>query len=364
MKVLHLETGTHMYGGAMQVLYLLKGLSKRGIHNILVCPRNSEIALEADPYVRTLYPVSMRGDLDLPFIFRFYKILQRERPDIIHLHSRRGADTLGGIGARLYGKAKVVLTRRVDNPERPFLVKMKYSLYDRIITISEAIRQVLLREGVPEEKTATVRSAIDTEQLYLNCHWQWFKDEFALKDGDYPVGMVAQFIKRKGHRYLIEIAGEIVKIHPNVRFLLFGKGPLEEDVKQQVHKRGLSEYFRFCGFRKDIKRVYPCLKLLVHPAEMEGLGVSLIEATGSGVPVVAFSAGGVPEIVRDGQNGFVVPIGDIDGLKSAILRLIKDESLRKEMGQQGKAIVQKKFSMDAMVEGNLRVYREILRWDH
>ncbi|MCJ7500627.1 glycosyltransferase, partial [bacterium] len=98
MKILHVETGMNLYGGALQVHYLLRGLADReGVESVLVCPSGSAIAEAARENVQTLHAVPMRGDLDLLFIHRLLDIIRKETPDIIHLHSRRGADILGGI---------------------------------------------------------------------------------------------------------------------------------------------------------------------------------------------------------------------------------------------------------------------------
>ncbi|MCK5352450.1 glycosyltransferase family 1 protein, partial [bacterium] len=97
MRILHVETGMNLYGGALQVHYLLRGLAGReDVENVLVCPEGSAIAEAARENVRTLHPVPMKGDLDLLFVPRLLGIIRKECPDIIHLHSRRGADILGG----------------------------------------------------------------------------------------------------------------------------------------------------------------------------------------------------------------------------------------------------------------------------
>lgn len=359
MKVLHVETGMNLYGGALQVLYLIGGLMKREVINVLCCPAGSRIGAEAVGICNRVRFVPFSGELDLLFVGRLMRVIRSERPDIVHLHSRRGADTLGGVAASLSG-VETVLSRRVDNPEHPSLARMKYRLYDRVVTISNAIRDVLASEGVPPEKITCVHSAVDAEAYGAACDREWFAKEFELSPEARVVGMAAQFIERKGHRHLIQAAPDILKTFPETKFLLFGKGPLEDEMKALCRNTGVSGSVLFPGFRDDLQRIYPCLDLLVHPADMEGLGVSLLQAAASGVPIVAARAGGLPEVVRHGMNGLLAPPRDPGALAEAVKTLLADPARARSMGEAGRAIVEREFSIDTMVEGNLRVYQELL----
>jgi glycosyltransferase involved in cell wall biosynthesis len=359
VKVLHVETGRNLYGGALQVLYLVRGLAERGIENVLVCPTGSRIAEEARDTAGKVLDVRMAGDLDLRFVFTLMGIIRRESPDIVHLHSRRGADVLGGIAARLCG-AKTILSRRVDNPEGRIAAWLKYRLYHRVITISEGIRAVLLKEGLPAGKVTCVRSAVDLENHRLPCGYEWFRDEFGVPEGYKVVGAAAQFIRRKGHRSLLEAVPSILRFFPKTRFVLFGKGPLEEELRELCLRLGIGEHVIFAGFRDDLARALPCLHVLVHPAELEGLGVVLLQAAASRVPVVAADAGGIPEIVRSGVNGILVPPRDPGAIADAVVKVLNNPGMARSMGHAGRRIVEEEFSTGAMAKGNLRVYREVL----
>jgi glycosyltransferase involved in cell wall biosynthesis len=282
------------------------------------------------------------------------------RPDLVHVHSRRGADVWGGLAARICG-IPAVLTRRVDNPEPGWLARRKYSLYHRVIAISRGIREVLLRQGVPDWKITCVPSAVDIGVYGQECDLEWFRSEFGLAPGDVPVGMIAQFIERKGHRHLIRALPEILRACPDVRVLLFGQGPLREEVGRELQRAGLDGRTVMAGFRSDLHRILPCLRLVVHPALMEGLGVSLLQAAAAGVPIVAFDAGGIPEIVLDGYNGYLVSACQTDGLAQAVISLVIDRARAVQMGKNGIRLATDAFSINAMVAGNTAVYREVLR---
>jgi glycosyltransferase involved in cell wall biosynthesis len=183
--------------------------------------------------------------------------------------------------------------------------------------------------------------------------------EFGLPDNALIVGMAAQFIPRKGYEVLMGAIPQITARYPTARFLLFGQGPLQERIRDRAEREGLSESVRFTGFRKDLASYLGCLDLLVHPALDEGLGIVLLEACAAGIPVVATPVGGVPEVIRDRVNGLLVPAGDAEALAGAVMRLLEAKDLRIRLGRAGREIVEEEFSVETMVEGNLRVYREL-----
>jgi len=343
MKILHIETGMNLYGGGRQVVWILKGLADRGVENVLLCPAGSEIATAQFPAGVEVVYVPMGGDLDLSFVPKAMAQIRHHRPDVIHLHSRRGADWLGGIAARLC-RTPAVLSRRVTNPENRFAVPLKYRLYRRVITISDAIRQTLIDAGVDPAIIRVVRSAVAEPAADSGWTSERLRGEFDLDPDACVIGMAAQFIRRKGHEVLLEALPAVLAAQPSVRVLLFGRGPLEEIIAR----------------RSDLDQLIACLDILVHPALDEGLGVIVLEASAAGVPVVSTRAGGIPEAVRENETGLLVPPGDADALADALIRLAGDADLRHRMGAGGAAQMRRDFSIDAMADGNLEVYREIL----
>jgi glycosyltransferase involved in cell wall biosynthesis len=359
VKVLHVESGMHLYGGARQVAYLLAGLRENGVESVLVCAEGSAISAKAVELGVRLHEIPMRGDHDLSLIWRLKRIIEDEHPDVVHLHSRRGADLLGGVAARLAG-VKSVLSRRVDNPESRFVVKWKYRLYDRVVTISRGIAEVLLSEGLPAEKLSCVRSAVNVEAFQGACDHTRFRKSFGLDEGALVMGVAAQLIPRKGHRYLLEAMPGLLADFPSLQLLVFGRGPLQGDLNEQIEKLQLQDHVNMAGFREDLPAILPCLDLLVHPALMEGLGIALLQAASSGLPIVAVNAGGMPEAVEDGVNGRLVTPGSSADLADALRQLLSDEELRLRMGKAGREKMRREFSLQGMVEGNMRVYRELL----
>jgi glycosyltransferase involved in cell wall biosynthesis len=358
LKVLHVEMGRHLYGGARQVVYLLDGLAGFSGEHGLVCAEGAEIAgAIGNPAVR-VHALKSAGDLDLAFIERLRQVIRAEQPDLLHIHSRRG-DMMAAMAGRLENLA-MVHSRRVDNPPSAFDLRVKFPLFDRIVTISDGIRQVLLQAGVPAGQIVCIPSAVDTGRFQPRPGRDAFLAEFGLR-GDGPVlAMIAQLIPRKGHAVFFDALPKVLARHPAAQALIFGRGPLQDALRNAVQERGLGPHVRFVGFRTGMEAVIPHVDLVIHPAFQEGLGVALLETAACGVPIVACRAGGIPEIVRDGLNGRLLEPGDSAGLAEAINGLLDDPAKLAACGEAGRRLVLEHFSIPRMVEHNRQVYVELL----
>jgi glycosyltransferase involved in cell wall biosynthesis len=359
MKTLHVEAGRHYYGGPLQVVFLLQGLKARGESVALVCPVGSAIASVARSEGMTVHEITMKGDLDIGLVGRLRAVIRTEQPDVVHLHSRRGCDVWGALAARLE-RVPVVLSRRVDNPEPRGWFPLKYSLYDHVVAISDGVKKVLLHAGLAPTKVTRVHDAVDSARFRPGHHdLAWFRRELSLADDEITIAMVAQFIARKGHRTLLAALPVVLAAYPRTRLLLFGQGPDMAMLRRYVAAVGLTHHVVFAGFRTDLERLLPCVDVLAHPALMEGLGVALLQAAACGVPIVAGRTGGVPEVVQPGINGELIEPGDALALAEHLIRLLRDATLRRRYGTAGRALAVNRFSIDAMVDGNLAVYRMV-----
>jgi glycosyltransferase involved in cell wall biosynthesis len=358
MNILHVEGGRHLYGGAVQALYLLRGLAARGHKNLLACPRGCALA-KAAAEVAEVHELALHGDADVLMIGKLWRVICQTQPQLVHLHSRIGADVMGGVAARLAG-VPVIHTRRVDNPEPRWLVALKYRLHDRVIAISEGIGKVLIAEGLPAAKLRIVRSAVEWHRYAQPVDRSAIRARLGVADDALLIGVIAQLIPRKGHRFLLAALPELLAVHPNLQVRFFGQGARAAALHQQIAALGLTAQVQLMGFRDDLAEIVPTLDLVVHPVLMEGLGVSLLQAASAGVPIVASRVGGIPEAVRDGDTGLLVPPGDIGALRTAINALLANNEQRQRLGANGKIRMEQEFGIDAMVEGNLAVYRELI----
>ncbi|MEL7447893.1 MAG: glycosyltransferase family 4 protein [Pseudomonadota bacterium] len=361
MKTLHIESGRHLYGGAGQVVYLVRELGKRGIDSVLACPPGSAIAdimRGAGPGWRTV-EVPMGGDVDVGLMGRLKELIHTERPDVVHIHSRRGADTFGALAARRSG-VPVLLSRRVEHMERWPVLELKLALADRVVAISRGIHGLLLGRGLKADKLGFAPDAVDIPAFQSPMPRTEFDQRFDVAPGVKVIGVVAQLTPPKGHTHLVDALPDVVAANPNVQVLFFGKGPKEAVLREQVSQLGLDAVVRFCGFHDDIAQLLGCFDVLAHPAISEGLGVALLEAASAGVPIVTCAVGGIPEVVIDGETGRAVPPGDAPALAAALNSLLADPELAGRYASAALAHVEENFSLRAMVDGNVAAYHHLL----
>lgn len=359
MSVIHLETGRHLYGGALQVLYLAQGLQERGVQSVVMVPKGSEVAGAARKRWLRVEEFSYRGEGDLLSLARLVRRFSRADVELVHLHSRRGADTLGALAANL-ARAPAILTRRVDNRETGWIVGAKYGLYRRVVAISAAVRDMLVEQGVPARKISLVHSAVDADD-WRDPRGTAERDlEFSLDPGGPAGAMVAQFISRKGHWVLIDALAILKRRGLTPTIVLFGRGALAGDVAALAEIAGVGGQIRFAGFRDDLHRWLGSFDFCVHPALREGLGVAALQAGAAGIPVVGARAGGIPEIIEDGGTGLLCSPGDARELAKAVARIVDDPGAARAMGEHARERIRTLFSVGAMVEGNLEVYRQVV----
>ncbi|AWB68256.1 glycosyl transferase [Saccharobesus litoralis] len=357
--IAHIEAGRHLYGGALQVYYLIAELAKsKQYKQVLICPVGSEIGQKCAGLCQVV-EIEMKGDLDLAMTARIRKALLRYEVDICHIHSRRGADIWGLLAAKWAG-CQTVLTRRVDNKEPNWLASFKYRRFDFVAAISQGIKHVMLQSVANASQVEVIRSAVDVDTYQVTPQKDWFCAEFNFSAQDKVIAIVAQLIKRKGHAVLFEAVEPLLAANPNLKVLVLGQGPLREELEQKVKQRNLHQQIIFAGFRNDLPRVLPNLDIVVHPAFAEGLGVSLLQASACGVPIIASRAGGIPEAVIDGVNGFLVEPGEVNALRDKLQCLLADNNLRQQIAMAGRQLMERDYAISVMANRYHEVYQNLL----
>lgn len=353
---MHLEAGRHLYGGAGQVGQLIAGLAAQGIANTLVCAPQQPLAaaLPAADVIR----LPMAGDLDLAALGRLRRAIARVQPDLVHVHSRRGADWYGGWASRLQDRP-AVLTRRVDAAESKPVAKLKYRPYRFVVAISRAVESQLAAVLAPDDgRVRRIPSAVDASRFQPDPAARGrLIEQFSLPQDAPIVGVAAQLIERKGHRWLFDCLPALIRRHARLTVLCFGRGPLEASLRRHVADLDLQAHVRFAGFRDDLPRLLPGLDLLVHPAQREGLGVALLEAMSCAVPVVAAARGGIIDIVDSGAEGVLLPLDDRGRWVRAIDELLADPARRRRMGAAGRDRILREHSAELMASRYLELYR-------
>src|SRR5262245_47770132 len=365
MFSLHIDTARTWRGGQNQVLLTVNGLRSIGHRATLVAHPDGELRRRAAEGL-DLIPLAPRTEMDLSAAWKLSRLVKRLQPDVLHAHDPHGiamaslALSLGGSPSRSIGPP-LVASRRVDfHLKGNSFSRWKNRQVDCFIAASEAIRQLLLGDGIPAERVITVHEGIDVEHVAaaspVNVH-----EAFWLPHHAPVVGNVAALVPHKGQRYLIDAAHLVVQEVPDARFIILGEGELREHLEKQVREHSLEKHVLLPGFRTDVLGCIKGFDLFVMSSVTEGLGTSLLDAMACRKAIVATNAGGIPEIVEDGVNGLVVPTRDAHALAAAIIRALKDEGLRGRMAEAGFERVNARFTVEHMVRATAAVYENLGR---
>jgi glycosyltransferase involved in cell wall biosynthesis len=358
MYSLHVDTARTWRGGQNQVLLTVNGLRAIGQRATLVAHPDGELRRRVAEGL-DLIPLAPRTEMDLSAAWKFSRLSKRLNPDVIHAHDPHGvamasfALSLGGSAAS--GPA-LIASRRVDfHLKGNSLSRWKHRQVDCFVAASEAIRQILLHDGVEADRAVTVHEGIDVEHVVaadpVNVH-----EAFWLPHQAPVVGNVAALVPHKGQRYLIEAAHLVVQEIPDARFVILGEGELREPLERQVHDHHLEKHVLLPGFRTDVLGCIKGFDLFVMSSVTEGLGTSLLDAMACSRPIVADREGSGGR--RRWVNGLLVPPRDARAA-DAIIRALRDASLRQRFGTAGLARVKARFTVERMVEQTAAVYARV-----
>jgi glycosyltransferase involved in cell wall biosynthesis len=250
----------------------------------------------------------------------------------------------------------LIAARRVDfHLKGNSFSRWKHRQVDLFIAASHAIEAILLADGVPEDRVVTVHEGIDVEHV-LAAPAVHVHETFFLPHHAPVVGNVGALVPHKGQRHLIEAAHLVVQQLPDARFVILGEGELREQLERMVRDYHLEKHVLLPGFRVDVLGCIKGCDLFVMSSVTEGLGTSLLDAMACTKAIVATRAGGIPEVVEDGVTGLLVDPRDDRGLAAAIVRLLSDETTRRQMAQRGFERVNRQFTVERMVAETAAVY--------
>ena len=362
LVVVHTEWGRHWSGGTQQVALLLEGLAQRGVKGCLVCQEGSMLAERMQGKV-ALKTFNLRGEHDLFTWRKFAQWLKvfKERQEslghklLVHVHSRKGALPTLLIAKRL--KLKTVLHWRVAAP-----VRFPLRFTDAVIAVSDTAAQQILKGNFPAEKVAVVRSSIDTRffEPFDGARTQ-MRNHLGLKEDGFIVAGMGRLVKGKGYEVLLKSLAELA---PSDRptLLLAGDGGERQKLEDLATGLGIAQQVKFLGFQSDVRPILWASDIFVHvPTTFpEGTPNAILEAMAAGLPVIATPVGGIPEVVRDGENGLLVPTNDHKALAEAILKLRQNEALRVELGKQAQKWVREHHDVRQLPERVIQVYSRVM----
>ena len=365
MFSLHIDTARTWRGGQNQVLLTVLGLRALGHRTMLVAHAAGELRQRAREGL-DVFPLAPRTEMDLGAAWKLSRLVKQLQPDVLHAHDPHGV-AMAALALSMstqLAKPPLIAARRVDFHLRgSALSRWKYRQVDCFICASDAIRAMLVGDGVPEPRAITVHEGIDVARAEAapaaDLH-----GEFWLPRHAPIVGNVAALVPHKGQKHLIEAAALVVQKVPDARFVIAGEGELRPSLERQIKEHHLEKHVVLAGFRPDVLSVHKAFDVFVMSSVTEGLGTSLLDAMACGKAIVATTAGGIPEVVKDGETGLLVPPRDDAALARAIIALLADEHARRTMGAAGLQRVRERFSVERRVQDTLRVYQRVAMHSH
>ncbi|ACL66157.1 glycosyl transferase group 1 [Anaeromyxobacter dehalogenans 2CP-1] len=289
---------------------------------------------------------------------RIVRFVHTERIAVIHAQDVY-TNVLGVLAARL-ARVPVILTRvdlghHLEGYRRP-LLQAASRVADRVLVNALCIRDLAVREGVEADRVAVVRNGVDLEALDLE----------ARRAPDHPVpepGAVVCIANMhhpvKGQSDLLVAMREVLRTRPDARLVLVGEGVRRPLLERLARRLGISDRCYFLGHRLDAPALLAQAVAGVSASYAEGISNAILESMAMRLPVVATRVGGTPEVVREGQNGFLVPPGAPAALARRILDLLRDPALRRRMGERGRRIVEEEFGLAQMRLSYDALYQEL-----
>jgi len=300
-------------------------------------------------------------------LLKLVRLMKKEKYDVVQTYLF-SENILGVIAAKFAG-VKVIITGRRDTGllcqggwQHILAYRLTNRWVNKIICVSEAVRRVVLeKEKVDSKKVAVIYNGVNLERSQSHkVTRSQVKASLGIEADDLIVGMVANFSWIKGHEVLLKAALEIIKEVPNVKFVLIGDGELKESLKSQVSSLKLEDKILFLGKRKDIPELLSIMDVSLNLSYSEGMSNTILESMAAGVPVVATAVDGNLETVIDGETGALIPVGDPVAAGLAIIKLLKDENLRRSLGAKAKRIAQEKFDSKIMIRKMENLYKDLL----
>ncbi len=310
--------------------------------------------------------IEWKSRVDPFLVLRMYREIRRVKPHIVHTHLFK-SDFHGRLAARLAGVPVVFSTLHSCNDWalNP-LFGLGYGLTtvfaDKIIAVADEVRDYAIKYSrIQSDRIITIPNAVRIEKFESIDHLgPQLRSEFGISSSTLLVGIVGRLEEPKDHENFLRAAAQIYRENANVRFLVVGDGTLRERLVALTDELGLSNVVIFTGLRKDVPAVMSALDLFVLSSRYEGLPVVVLEAMAARKPVVATRVSGVPGVVEDGKTGILVNPNDSKVLAEACLHLLADPELRTQMGTAGYERAKLNFSMDALVEKTINLYRTYL----
>ena len=261
---------------------------------------------------------------------------RRARPDVIHINGLHFHSSAVGLGvARRHRIPVVTTTHLADVTAMPGRIRQASILFDRfagkrimaasarVVAVSQAAAEHAVALGADPEHVSVALNGVDRKRFTRRDHGP--------RTTQLRVALVGRLIANKGHRLALEAIADARRRGRDVTLTIIGDGPLEPEARRQVAELGLGTSVHFVGRVTDVAERLAHVDVLLRPSYTEGLPLAVLEALAAGVPVICTDVPGNAEAVRDGIDGFVVPIGDVIALADAMVRVADDRELLEQL---------------------------------
>jgi glycosyltransferase involved in cell wall biosynthesis len=366
MNILHTECGLNWGGQEYRTLLEVDWLNAHGHQSWMACdPRGKTFARAGAMGIKRL-GISMRNSVDIPGISALITFCRRHDIEVIHTHGPK--DSWMCYFLYLLGWP-VVRSRHISVPvkntwRRTFIYRQGCS---KVIATAEAIKRGLIEHNhIPAERIAVVGEGIDLSLYRPENDGSAFRKEFGIAPDAPLFGIIAMLRGDKGHKFYVEAALKVLQAHPQARFVIVGEGIGSGGgwVKRETIAR-LEEIREsrviLTGYRQDIPEITAALDVLVVAStSVEGQTRVIPQAFATRRTAIGTTVGGITEIIRDGENGLLVPPENADALAAAMRRMIEEPALRQQLAETGYRDSQRDLSIELMMEKTLAVYRETM----
>ena len=301
------------------------------------------------------------GRFDLRRVRRLVRSLRSDRTDVVLVsHHFRAALVLGPLAARLVGARSVIAAHDMDLTSvgqrcLPRSTVATLFLSDALVLLAPAQEEYLRREeGVGRRPWSTTRKVVIPNGIRILPPTlpevrAEVRDEFGFQTDDVVVGVVARLSAQKAHQVLFRAAARLTGTVPNLRLLVIGGGPREEELKALADELGIVA--RFVGLRRDVPRLLAGTDISCLSSVHEGVPLTVLEAMAAGLPVVATECGALRDLIEEDVTGHLVPVGDVSALSARLSELARDPALRARLGTAGRLRAERDFGIQRTADG-------------
>ncbi len=377
-NILYASHVSQISGAEVSLLGLLEKLDRSRYYPIVACPAGGmlpkklhQLGIQTESlnfvrFKRTFNLFTLATYLFCYFcvLWKLCCLITKHRIQLIHSNSTN-AHIYGAVAAKLMRVPSVWLVR--DLVPLGLLGKFLFLFSSRIIAISREVAKEISRHGMDMSKLTVIYNGVDIQLFDAGNENNSIRKELGTGKDIFLVGMVSQMVPWKRHPDFLRALAKVIKKYPKIKALVVGDDIFKDqqkyktDIANLSQGLGLEDKVIFTGYRYDIPEILADLDLLVVSSEREPFGRVIIESMASSKPVIATNAGGIPEIIQDGINGILVPVGDTDGISEAIVKIVRDRNLARRLGLAGRDTVKEKFTIEKNVQKVQDIYEELLQ---